>query len=241
MLALFDLVRVAGWVVGAAHVGSFHAASAVIESVRRLRQTLIAHMLQQQPPPADAAREFSELVPKIAQTDLDAHQLALLWGELQLLLVEGEGRAEDAACLGACTPCGGGRLGEPAAAARMGKPAELFHRDLFPRLAGAVSAPRAARMQACIEVTTRLRTWAARPIGREYSGLLTPIADMQYPRFGTSGWRARMGQDFTWRRAQAVIQAIVEFVCRAVGAMCHWPSAMTAASMPTESLLWWRA
>jgi len=37
---------------------------------------------------------------------------------------------------------------------------ETFTREIFPRLAGAVSAPRAARMQACIEATTRLRTLA---------------------------------------------------------------------------------
>jgi phosphomannomutase len=43
---------------------------------------------------------------------------------------------------------------------------------------------------------------------------------MQYPRFGTSGWRARMGVDFTWRRATAVAQAIVEYVI-ASGVQTH--------------------
>ena len=47
--------------------------------------------------------------------------------------------------------------------------------------------------------------------------LLAQVAEMQYPRFGTSGWRARMGQDFTWRRATAVAQAIVEFVVQSTG------------------------
>jgi phosphomannomutase len=88
----------------------------------------------------------------------------------------------------------------------------LFAQAILPRLAAAPGAPRSARMQACIEATTRLRSLAARPLGRPWAWRLRAVAEMQYPRFGTSGWRARMGQDFTWNRATAVAQAIVEFV-----------------------------
>jgi phosphomannomutase len=79
-------------------------------------------------------------------------------------------------------------------------------------LAAAVNAGRGARMQACIESTTILRDLAGHGATDAQRWLLQQIAEMQYPRFGTSGWRARMGQDFSWRRATAVAQAIVEFV-----------------------------
>lgn len=181
-------------------------------SMRQLRQTLMTHMLHQQPPPPDAAHQLRELVPQCARAALDAHQIALLWGEWQLLLVEGDGRAEDADLWEQIRHAADAGLVAVLQRREWEGLQELFRHDLFPKLAGALLAPRAARMQACIEVTTRLRTLAARPIGRQHYWLLTQVAEMQYPRFGTSGWRARMGQDFTWGRATAVAQAIIEFV-----------------------------
>lgn len=181
-------------------------------SVRHIRQALMTRALQQQPPPPDVARRLIDLVPQFARTDLDDHQVALLWGELQLILVEGEGRAEDATAWGQIRNAADAGLVGVLKRKEWDGLQEVFRRDIFSRLAGAVLAPRAARMQACIEATTRLRSLATRSSGRDQFWLLRQVAEMQYPRFGTSGWRARMGQDFTWQRATAVAQAIVEFV-----------------------------
>ena len=180
--------------------------------VRSLRQSLLGRALQQQAPALDTAKKLIELVPQFARVELDDVQLAHLWGELQLILVEGEGRREDA------TPWG--QIRNAADAGMVGilkrreweELQELFRRDIFSRLASTVLAPRATRMQVCIETTTRLRLLAGRPAGLPHYWRLMQLAEMQYPRFGTSGWRARMGLDFSWRRATAVVQAILEYV-----------------------------
>jgi len=180
--------------------------------VRSLRQALLNRTLHQQAPPPDVAKKLIDLVPQFARTELDDVQLAHLWGELQLILIECEGSREDA------TPWGQVRNAADAGLVGVLKRKEwedmhdLFRRDIFARLAAAVLAPRAARMQACIETTTRLRQLANRPVGHPWYWRLLRIAEMQYPRFGTSGWRARMGLDFTWRRATAVAQAILEYL-----------------------------
>ncbi len=69
-------------------------------SVRDIRQALVTRMLQQQAPPPDIARRLIDLVPQFAGAELDNQQVAQLWGELQLILVEGEGRAEEATLWG---------------------------------------------------------------------------------------------------------------------------------------------
>lgn len=181
-------------------------------SVRGLRQTILALALEHQAPPTNAIKKIMELVPQFVRTDLDDRQVALLWGELQLLLVDGEGRREDATAWGQVRNAVDAGMVALLKRHEWEGLQEIFAREIFPRLAAAVTAPRAARMQACIEVTSRLRALSTRPIGREQSWRLRQIADMQYPRFGTSGWRARMGLDFTWTRATAVAQAIVDFV-----------------------------
>ena len=162
--------------------------------------------------PADAARQLRDLLPQIADAELDDRQLARLWGELQLILVEGEGRREDAAAWAQIRGAAAADMDAVLKRAEWAALQETFRRAVFPRLAAAVLASRSARMQACIEVTTRLRVLAGQPLGHEVYWRLLRMAEMQYPRFGTSGWRARMGQDFTWPRATAVAQAIVEFV-----------------------------
>ena len=190
-------------------------------SVRSLRKALLSRALQQQAPPPDVAKKLIELVPQFARVELDDHQIAQLWGELQLILVEGEGKREDATAWGQIRNAVDAGMVGLLKRRELVDLQEIFARKIFPRLGQAVLAPRGARMQACIEVTTRLRTLADRPAGRDHFWLLRQIAEMQYPRFGTSGWRARMGVDFTWRRATAVAQAIIEFVSRA--GMVHLP------------------
>lgn len=181
-------------------------------SVRGLRQSVITRALHQQPPPPDAAKRLIDLVPQFARVELDDVQLAHLWGELQLVLVEGEGRREDATVWSQVRNAADAGLVGVLKRKEWDDLQDIVRRDIFPRLASAVLAPRPARMQACIEATTRLRGLAARPLGRSHYWRLLRLAEMQYPRFGTSGWRARMGLDFTWRRATAVVQAILEFV-----------------------------
>lgn len=187
-------------------------AQSLLQSVRNLRETLLACALRAQAPPADAARQLTALTAEIAGAELDDRQLARLWGEWQLILVEGQGARDDAAAWTALR--GTAAIGLNALLQRPEWAAlqESFRRAIFPRLLAAATAPRSARMQACIETTTRLRTLAGQPLGREWYWRLQRLAEMQYPRFGTSGWRARMGQDFTWPRATAIAQAIVEFV-----------------------------
>ena len=59
----------------------------------------------------------------------------------------------------------------------------------------------------------RLRTQSPLLVGNEYSlGLLRMIYDRKYLRFGTSGVRARWGEDFTERRARQVIKAVCDFM-----------------------------
>ena len=183
----------------------------LLSTIRTLRETVLANGLAGQAPPSAAAQQLHALLPAIEDTTLDDRQLARLWGELQLLLIEGDGRQEAAQW---------GELRHAAQAGLVGvlqRPewAELravFHRTIFPRLAAAVPAPKSARTQACIEATTRLRALAGTAQGRAHYWRLGQLAEMQFPRFGTSGWRARMGQDFSWPRATAVAQAIVEYL-----------------------------
>lgn len=184
----------------------------LILTVRNIRQHLASMVLEQQIPPSEIAKKITELIPQISRTDLDDQQIARLWGELQIILIEAEGPATDGN--------NWGQIRNAIDAAFVGflKRKEwagledIFRREIFSRLASAVTAPRARRMQACIEVTALLRSLADRSIGQHQRWLLLHIAEMQYPRFGTSGWRARMGVDFTWHRATAVAQAIIEYV-----------------------------
>ncbi|HEX2949252.1 MAG TPA: hypothetical protein VHV83_06745 [Armatimonadota bacterium] len=184
----------------------------LILSIHNLRQILLARASEKQVPPADAAKKIMDMIPQIARVDLDDQQLAQLWGELQLILIEGDGSKDEATVWGQIRNAADAALVGLLKRKEWAGLEDVFRRDIFYRLAAAVTAPRGARMQACIEATTRLRSLADRPIGREHRWLLLKIAEMQYPRFGTSGWRARMGVDFTWRRATAVAQAIVEYV-----------------------------
>ncbi|HEY3376912.1 MAG TPA: hypothetical protein VGL77_05395 [Armatimonadota bacterium] len=181
-------------------------------SVRTLRQALLARALEHQAPPHDAAKKLMDIIPQLARAEMDDRQIAQLWGELQLILIEGEGDETDGTTWGQIRNAADAAMVALLKRKEWAGLEEALRRDIFYRLAGAVTAPRAMRMQACIEATTRLRQLAERPIGREQRWLLHQVADMQYPRFGTSGWRARMGVDFSWHRATAVAQAIVEFV-----------------------------
>ncbi|MHB9109817.1 MAG: phosphohexomutase domain-containing protein [Armatimonadota bacterium] len=180
--------------------------------VRSLRQALLGRALHQQAPPPDVAKKLIDLVPQFARMELDDVQLAHLWGELQIILVECEGRREDATAWGQVRNAADAGLVGVLKRKEWDELQELFRRDIFSRLASAVLAPRDARMQACIEATTRLRQLALRPAGHPWHWRLLQIAEMQYPRFGTSGWRARMGVDFSWRRATAVTQAILDYL-----------------------------
>lgn len=206
-------------------------------SVRQLRQTLLLRAAEQAPPPPEFAKRLMDIVPQIARVELSAEQVAQLWGELQLILVEAEGRGEEGMLWGQIRNAADAALVGLLKRREWAGLEEILRRDIFYRLAAAVTAPRGARMQACIEATTRLRALADRPLARKQRWLLLQIAEMQYPRFGTSGWRARMGVDFSWRRATAVAQAIVEYVKQSGLGALPLTIGMTAASMPTR----WRS
>jgi phosphoglucomutase len=181
-------------------------------SVRQLRRTLISLALDRQAPPPNAQKRVMELAPQISRANLDDRQSALFWGELQMLMVEAEGQTDDAMVWGPVRNAANAGLVALLKRKEWGGLGESFAKMIFPRLASAVNVPRPMRITALIDVTTRLRALADRPTGQAHRWLLRHIAEMQYPRFGTSGWRARMGVDFTWHRATAVAQAIVEFV-----------------------------
>lgn len=190
-------------------------------TIRNLRHTLLARAHEQQPPMADAARKLMDLIPQLARADLNDQQVALVWGELQLILVEGEGAPQDATLWGQVRNAADAAMVGLLKRKEWAGLEDIFRKDLFFRLAAAVTATRARRMQSCIEVTSRLRTLAERPSGLPQRWLLLKVAGMQYPRFGTSGWRARMGVDFSWHRATAVAQAIAEYVKQS--GLAGWP------------------
>ena len=181
-------------------------------TVRNLRQSILTRAQAGQPIPTDFPKRLLEVIPQLTRTELDDRQLALLWGELQFILIESEGAGGESTLWGQMRNAADAALVGLLKRKEWSGLAEVFRQDLYPRLAAAVTAPREQRIQACIEATTRLRALADLPMSRMQRWLLLQIAEMQFPRFGTSGWRARMGVDFTWRRATAVAQAIVEFV-----------------------------
>lgn len=178
-------------------------------SMRNYRQSLVALSLTHKGlPTANTDRRIMEQVPNIARAELDDRQLALLWGELQLMLVECDGAGVWAQLRNAVATSLVALLKRP----EFVELQPLFVREIYPAIANSVNRSRDARMQVTIEITTRLRTLATLPSFSGQRWLLQQIADMQYPRFGTSGWRARMGVDFTWARATAVAQAIMDYI-----------------------------
>ncbi|HOS43480.1 MAG TPA: hypothetical protein PK794_07300 [Armatimonadota bacterium] len=181
-------------------------------AVRQLRRTLMARALDGQAPPVNAQKKLMELAPQMNKAALNDRQLALLWGELQLLMVEAEGGPDDAMTWGPIRNAADAGLVALLKRKEWVGLGEAFAKTIFPRLASAIALPRPLRITALIDATTRLRALADRPAGGAHRWLLRQLAEMQYPRFGTSGWRARMGVDFSWRRATAVAQAIVEYV-----------------------------
>jgi len=178
-------------------------------TMRNYRQTLVALSLAQKSEPAIGAdKRIMEQVPNITRTELDDRQLSLLWGELQLMLVECDGGGIWAQIRNSVVTSMMAFLKRR----EFTDMQPLFIREIFPLIANSVNRPRDARMQATIEVTTNLRTLSTQTKFSTQRWVLQQIADMQYPRFGTSGWRARMGVDFTWPRATAVAQAIMDFI-----------------------------
>jgi len=181
-------------------------------TLRQVRQELLALANRKQAPSALLLSQLRGTLPPLEQEVYDDRALARAWGNLQLLFIEGEGARDDAELWQEVRQLASAGLQSLLRREEWGELRELFVRAILGKLTETLSASRNARMQACIEATTRLRSLAARPIGNNWAWRLRALAEVQYPRFGTSGWRARMGVDFSWRRATAVAQAIVEFV-----------------------------
>lgn len=190
-------------------------------AVRQVRRTLISLSLDGQAPPPNAQKKVMELIPQITKAALDDRQSALLWGELQMILIEVEGQTDDGLLWAPIRNAADAGLVALLKRREWASLQESFARSVFPRMASAIMAPRVQRITALIDVTTRLRALAERSVGQELRWMLLHLAEMQYPRFGTSGWRARMGLDFSWHRATAVAQAIVEYVL--ASGLAHYP------------------
>jgi phosphomannomutase len=187
--------------------------SPILMSIRAVRRLLIDIAIAKKEAPSDnAVRRLMELVPQFNRIELDDKLFSQIWGEMQILMIECEGRKEDTQHWSKIRNAANVAMVALLRRKELEDLLPVFARDIFPRLAGAVNSPRSARMQACIEITTKMRQLSGRKSAEKHSWLLRQISEMQYPRFGTSGWRARMGEDFNWHRATCVAQAIVEFV-----------------------------
>jgi len=62
------------------------------------------------------------------------------------------------------------------------------------------------------KVAEHLYSFVERTEDRNLQELLQQLYAMKYPRFGTSGWRGRWGQEFTEAKARQVAQAICEYL-----------------------------
>lgn len=182
------------------------------EALAHVRQGVLRAIERQTPPSRHELGtliRMSDDITRLPDGAVTAARMAQLWGHLQLLLVEG-GPASGAASWRAVR-----RLAFEGMQALFTRPEWLSLRDDFretvlPVLAEAVSLEREDRLLRCVEAARHLRMLAYRTSGLPHAWRLRLVTEMQYPLLTPSGWQARMGDDFSWRRARAVIQALVE-------------------------------
>ncbi len=181
-----------------------------------------AALRRQLPPrPALIALEnWGEELLRLPAGALSVEKMAESWGNLQFLLVEcgAEGSAgEDNEHIFAMAWQRVRRSTEQVFQSLLSRPelASLYadlHSEILPLLADAVSRPREGRIIRCLEATAHLHTLARRTSGMPHAWLLARMAEMQYPAFTAGGWHGRMGSGFTWRRARALTQALIDCV-----------------------------
>lgn len=90
---------------------------------------------------------------------------------------------------------------------------ESFSSEILPLVKNAVDRATAFRVIQVSKIADRIRSVS---VGTTHaSPLLSEIADLKYPRFGTSGVRARWGIDFNEKKAKIVAQAISDHIRKA--------------------------
>lgn len=149
---------------------------------------------------------------------VSAEQFAHAWGNLQLILIEcGPETAGAVTTAGDTAPAWQRvrRSAEQGFSALFARPewASLqgdAREEVLPHLADTVTGSRLHRIARCTEAVQHLRALAHRTSGQPHAWIIARVAEMQYPLVGPAGWLARAGSDFTWRRAQAVVQAMIE-------------------------------
>ena len=161
----------------------------------------------------NALESWTEELSLLPEDSLSADHLAQAWGNLQLIMIE-------------CGPADEASDHAPAwrrvrrtaeegflallARSEWSSLAADFREEVLPRLADAVVLPRAGRIARCIEAVRHLRRLAYRTSGMPHAWRIHRIAEMQYPLFTREGWHAREDIDYTPRRAQAVVRALLE-------------------------------
>ena len=186
--------------------------SQLLSDIRYIRKSVLEHSCAKKCLANGLDERLTEIIPKIAQTDMDHGTISSIYGELQFIFIEAQGDGD------ARVPYARMRNSAYAAIIALFKREEflciedILRKNIFPLFAATVNAGRGARMQATIDAVTGLRELGLMPKNAECRWLLIKLADMQYPRFGTSGWRARMGIDFTWKRAEYVAKGIVQYI-----------------------------
>lgn len=165
-----------------------------------------------------ALDEWIDEFARLPEGVVTAGRMGEIWGNLQLILIEG----------GSETRTGAGANGESVLAwqrvrrsAANGLQALLvrpewmslqgdFREEVLPWLIEAVGGDRAARIARCLQATEQLRLLGLRISGQPHRWRLRQVVAMTYPWFRPGGWTGRMGSTFTWPRARAVAQALMQ-------------------------------
>jgi len=190
------------------------------DELAQARQQLVRAALRGQLPPRLALttlENWTDELTRLPAEMLSDDQLAQIWGNLQLILVEcgvENGTAEEAEHNIEMAWQRVRRAAEQAFQGLLTRP-ELasvqvdLRNEVVPLLADAVPHAHEGRITRCIGATRHLHALMLRTSGAPHAWRLARIAAMQYPYFTFTGWHGRMGIDFTWPRARLVAQALI--------------------------------
>jgi len=185
----------------------------LLENIRNLRKSIVQDALLGNKPQQNSEEKLTSFIPEIASCVCNSTILTCIYGEIQFIFIEAEGK-DDSTKIDFARIRNTSYIAITALFKRMEfrDIEENVRKEIFYKFAVAVNLSRNARMQTAIEVTSKLRELGEKPEYINCRWIFRLLSDMQYPRFGTSGWRAKMGVDFSWKRAEAVAKSIVEYV-----------------------------
>ena len=186
------------------------------EGLRGVRGELLCALQRADAPGRRALGNLEEWAAETAALPegvVSAERLAVAWGQLQLLLVEcGTDGAPGARELPWRRVRRTAAEGLQVLLARpeWSSLARDFQEEVLPLFTDAVARDYAGRVNRCREAVAHLRWLMLRTSGMPHTWRLRRVAEMQYPYCTADGWHERMGIDFTWTRARAVLLAILE-------------------------------